>query len=304
MSLIKKFIPFSVSIGIIGYILHTFVSLDEFRSVISTLSYPYLFTAIGIVILTNFLLVLRWYMLLSLSGYTIPYKRLTKVFVANLPIAKFTPGYTGDFLRSFFLRKEVPVHAHLGVLFYEALCDITTLTIIACIGSYIIHNVQFSLATGWIFISLVTILIVIIRIPRALPVALQEKAYSFAYTTRISIEQPQKSIPILLLTFCISLLSVLYVYILFFAIGAQVPLTQVLTVQPLVMMITLIPISFWGIGVREAAMLILYTGVASEHLVSTGLLYAFIGSILLPLLCIPYTYATIRNTLSTLKQEH
>ncbi len=294
MLVVQKILPLSVSAGILYYLLYEVVSLPDLRTTLFSISYRYLALALALAILGNVLLVTRWRSLLTLGGYKI---------AANLPIAKFTPGYTGDFLRSYFLRDKVPIDKHLGIISFEALSDVTALACIALAGSLILGDLRYIVMVLGILTGLILLFFIIVKVPHILPKKFKTNGLAFIEILEIFKGNPPKFAPVFFLTLFISFLSPVYVYLLFLSIGAEVSLLTVLALQPIVMMITLVPISFWGLGVRESAMLALYTAIAADQVVSTGLLYTIIGSMLIPLLCIPYTYTLIRKTLHALRMK-
>ncbi len=84
---------------------------------------------------------------------------------------------------------------------------------------------------------------------------------------------------------------------LFRAFGdTSISLLDVMTIQPIVTFVSLIPISLWGIGVRESTMVFLYgNSAAAPVILSVGFTYSIVGSLILPLICIPFTYSVIRE---------
>ncbi len=301
--IIRRVLPIIVSLGILAYIIRTVASKEDIAAILGNLSGTYVFLACVVALAANWVLVARWRSLLVVAGYPLPQKHLLKIFAANLPIAKFTPGYTGDFLRSYFLREHVPVRMHLGIIFLEAIFDVVTLLCIAIIGSMVIGNSTYAIVSSICLFAILGVLFLIYTMPPLIPEKFRGYFTECIEILRITFQNPHRMIPTLGLTFLASILSPLYVYILFMSSGASLSLYTVFAVQPIVMVVTLIPISLWGLGIRESAMLFLYSGVASGIVVSVGLLYTLIGSILIPLLCIPFTYTIIRDTLHTLTEE-
>lgn len=78
-----------------------------------------------------------------------------------------------------------------------------------------------------------------------------------------------------LLSFAVQLLNVLLVWCLAGAVGAAVPLTFCCVLMPIVTLLTLAPVSVNGMGVREAATLLLLTplGVAEGVAITLSLLW-------------------------------
>jgi uncharacterized protein (TIRG00374 family) len=285
-----------VSIFILWYLFHTIISPREVGHALSQIHHGYLLGTFCMLACANVFLARRWWLILETEGFRIPFKRTLRVFLANLPIAKITPGYTGDFFRIFFLRKEVPAHSHAGIIIFEALLDILILGALSAIGAILLRQSDYLGISVAIVMAVLFIIYIIPRVLTDVKLLLRYRKKIVA-TTQIFqrvLATPSKFTRVFVISIAISFFTQLYIFLLFRAFGSEVTLLDIIIRQPLVTVITLIPISFWGLGVRESAMLLLYSGLASEAtIVSVGLLSTLLSSILFPLFCIPFTFRTI-----------
>jgi uncharacterized membrane protein YbhN (UPF0104 family) len=65
-------------------------------------------------------------------------------------------------------------------------------------------------------------------------------------------------------------------FLIFKALGLEIPLKSLLTFTPLVMLISEIPITFLGLGSREAALVFFFSRFGSlERLLAAGILISF-----------------------------
>ncbi len=88
-------------------------------------------------------------------------------------------------------------------------------------------------------------------------------------------QRPRRMLVILALSFCLQALGMGAVALLGAGIGIQIPLAFYFATLPMVALITMIPISFSGIGVREGAFVYFLglKGIAPESAFSLGLLF-------------------------------
>jgi hypothetical protein len=116
------------------------------------------------------------------------------------------------------------------------------------------------------------------------------------YAFNALIFNPRLLLPIIATTFVAWFLVILYIKLTFLAFDVNVPLLPIIAFQPLVTLVSLLPITIWGVGTREIAMLILFQGFASGSVIlAVGVTYSFVGAVRLPLLFVPLTYKTIRE---------
>jgi len=79
-------------------------------------------------------------------------------------------------------------------------------------------------------------------------------------------------------------------YLIMRAFNIDVSLIVVITLGAMVMLASELPISFLGLGTREAAVILLFAKYAPpETLLAAGLLFSFIEYILPNLVCLPFT---------------
>lgn len=89
-------------------------------------------------------------------------------------------------------------------------------------------------------------------------------------------------LPSILLIFLFQISSVLVLYFVFLSYNIQVPFTQHLVFYPLIAILSLIPVSISGLGIREGFFVYFYSlvGVSPEIAVSVSLLYYLLGTVI------------------------
>jgi uncharacterized membrane protein YbhN (UPF0104 family) len=296
----KRYLPLCVSFALVYYILTAIVPANVLQNTLKQTDGFLIIVAFLLILLSTFFLIVRWKLLLDVSGFNIPLVRLCKIYGANLPIAKFTPGFTGDFIRSIYLKNEVPVSTHTGIILFEALLDIAILCLFLIVGNLFFIQTPFVYLGISILCGIAIFLYLIHSWSHTTILSLLKKFLNIDSTLASCLSHPEKLAQIVLFNTVGTFIFLFYIFTLFNAVGGDIPLMTILTMHPIVILLTLIPISFWGIGIREGAMFALYgTLVENSEILSVGILIVAIGSITLPLLAIPFTYGTIREFMST-----
>jgi len=79
-------------------------------------------------------------------------------------------------------------------------------------------------------------------------------------------------------------------YLIMRAFNIEVPFVVVLSLGAVVMLVSELPISFLGLGTREAAVILLFAKYAPlETLLACGLLFSLVEYVLPNLACLPFT---------------
>lgn len=86
----------------------------------------------------------------------------------------------------------------------------------------------------------------------------------------------RNALPLISYSLFLKSFELLDYFLIFKALGLDVPLRSLLTFAPLVMLISEVPITFLGLGSREAALLFFFSGFAPlERLLAAGILISF-----------------------------
>ncbi len=103
---------------------------------------------------------------------------------------------------------------------------------------------------------------------------------------------------ILFLTFLFGFFELLGIYFISESLGTNLPFFSILIYFPLIILTTSIPISFWGLGVREGIIILLFAKYAAVNkLFALSILYSFSEHILPTLLGLSLTYLFINRVI-------
>ncbi len=243
----------------------------------------------------HFFSILRWKVLLRVSGYDVPFSRLSLAFFANLPAAKFFPSYSGDLLRVLYVGNMVPHTFHLGVIFLEAMMDVAVLLSFIVLGAIFFSTTTTGIFLFFLFLLALLFLFHADRIFQKLLNYFPRFKETFVALSLLR-KHPRNTMLLFLFTALAWLATIFFIVTLFSAFGVSVGIGYVFFVQPLVTFLSLLPISVGGIGIREGAMIFFYAPFASSATIFlVGAYYSFVSILLFPLFSLPcYFFAMHR----------
>jgi glycosyltransferase 2 family protein len=245
-----------------------------------------LLLSFGILLLRNWISGLRWKQLLSSKGINVSLRKLVKYyFLANFFGFFFPSAVGGDIPRAFYLQREINhleesissivVERLLGILASIFLCFFALLAgrgMVAFIGTGSI-----------IFIAILVIIAtwILFRFPlswlqgmRISKLRLIKKTIDVIQT----LQEYQSHSRALWEGFALSLLFQLFMvvctYLLSLALGEKTSFLYFLLILPVTWVVSLIPISFNGIGTREGTFIYLFVlaGMKTEAATAISLL--------------------------------
>jgi len=227
----------------------------------------------------------RWRIVMTALGTPIPFPRLLPIMFIGIFFNQVLPtSFGGDALRMWHVYRAGVRHdaAILGVLL-ERISGIIGLTLMVAGGTVYLWT---TLDDAWLRLALLaalpvtlagtTLLMALDRVPGRWRTwkPLADFLRLSADLRRIVLE-PRYAAPLLVLSLAANALPALSVYA--FALGLGLPLSawDCLALVPAAVLAMLIPVSFAGWGLREAAMIVLlgYLGIATD--VSLALSVAF-----------------------------
>ena len=235
-------------------------------------------------ITTPALSALRWKTILKTINCEISFYEAIKFYLASLPLAKITPANSGDFIRTYYLRKKLEPSLNAGGIILERMLDFFILAMFALFFGITTNN-KTAMAAGALFIIVIT---GFLFFGKKINIAKIEK---ILYIFRIISKHPTAMAIAASYTILLWFVIISYIKFIFIAIGANISFWSILAIQPVVIFFSLAPFTISGIGVRESAMVFLYAGLASDQTVFlTGLTYSLFGGICLPAIGIPFLY--------------
>ncbi len=297
---IFKFLIPTLITALILFILFSKVNYKEIKEVFVSSNKIAILIPAMLIFLTPLISALRWKKLMALLDHNIGYSTVLKTFLSNVPIAKISPSNMGDFVRSLYLKKEVPISKNIGIIFLENLFDIAILAIFALIGGVIL-KIKIATATGSAVILAIAVVFILmpILVPRIKSIMgnkWEERLVNFHRAFGILLKKPGSFFWISFYTFSAWLIVLICFKTMFYSFGLNIPFLYIIAAQPIAIFFGLLPITFSGIGVRESLMVYLYYSLAPiSSIIAVGLIYSFLVAILLPISCLPFLFMGINK---------
>lgn len=246
------------------------VDLGTILSLLGDLSGWLYGVVLGMFLVNQFLTALRWKILLKVVNVQIPLLALYKVVLYGQVLSRILPSTIGgDTARIGYLlagqpdQKSESVSATLmdRVLGLFALMTIVLITLPFA-------GVLDGKSAGWLFLSLGLVLgislylvyghlgwlISFVKSWKILQTRLGLRIKKWVKTFLKYRENKAGLAVTFILSLVIQVILVLGQYLTFIALGVQVPLKQLFVAIPLVSLITVLPISLGGLGLREASL--------------------------------------------------
>ncbi|MFH1455583.1 MAG: lysylphosphatidylglycerol synthase transmembrane domain-containing protein [archaeon] len=259
-----------LSLGLlILYFILKKVGVTELVNTISQIDIFFLPMALFFFLLTLFLGALNLYFLLC-YGLNIKLKffRILKYSLLSWSFGMFIPGKLGEFSFAYFLKKrKVPVWRSFIILTMDKIITLFTLLSLTFIGFYLFLSVNqflnlliFFLIFGMIFFYVLIIFKEKNWLKRFLPKKFALSISQFSNGFFYMLKKRKKLLFLNTgLTFTKWFLSGIFHYFLFLSLGFDLNFGIVFLITAMVTIISLIPISISGLGVRESAAVYLYS---------------------------------------------
>lgn len=280
-----------IGLGILALILFK-LDLEATVQVLAKARWGYLLLALAANPLLFGLKSWRWRELLRMQSINYPHSDAFLAFVSGLFLGLVTPGRVGEMSKALYLKqdRDVPVSEGLANVLMDRLFDLYTILVLGTIGL-----IWFQLLPGWALVLIAVGTIVALFMPIAL---LSERMASWglrllrrtpilrhhdARLTKATSRFQGGLRPLLKPGLVVPLASTLGAYALFFgqarllalALDLQVGIFYLAVCLSIAGVITLLPISFSGLGTRDAILIALFVplGLAAEDAVAFSLLF-------------------------------
>ncbi len=272
----------AVSVGLLVFVLRD-VDLEQVKAVLWRADSGMLITTL-LVSLTAFsvLPTLRWQLVLRSMGYRFGFGTLLFARFGSQPLKFAIPMRGGEAFRALYLRRRhgVPTSHGLGSVLFDLCLVVAGQLTLLCLG------LAFSDASfdyGWI--ALVSLVVVILcatsagvqrgalRVVGALSSRLHDKLEELAVAfLDLSVGQKWS---LYLYSLVVECAELFIMALCFHTIGISISFGTICTLMPVVVFISLIPVTISGFGTRELAILTLFAGMASAvDLTGAAVLFA------------------------------
>lgn len=272
-----------------------------------------LLPALGMILCEPLVMALKWDLLLRQKKVQAGFFALVRlIFVSNFLSVAFPTALAADALRLGFLRQQKHSLTHAtATLLADRVIALATLVILSLAGLPFVwrliagrHVLAAILCSAAVLLAAIVVLgselpskfcraiqqrmAATARGPAKAREALQRLA-GFAENIHASARSlaaaPRLLCAVFLLNVVVQALRILQIHFLFRSLGQAIPLFQELVFVPLIIMLSLLPISYFGLGVKEGAFAYFFSSVGIPVSVSVSvslITYPLIAAGLLP----------------------
>lgn len=261
-----------------------------FKNIIETFKdINLLFVLIYLIFFFIFLLLgsLNIKLLINATNKEIRFIKIIKYCFLSWSIGLFVPGKVGEFSLIYFLKKEnVPIGKGTVICIMDKLITVTVTSLIAVVGFFIFFSKN---DISILIFSLVLLFLLFIfsltEKGRSLikKYILKRYAIKFKGFSKTLFYLLKKRVGILFLNFSLTIVRLIVVgityLIMFLSLGQNINLTYIIMIYAIGIIVSLIPVTPSGLGVREAAAVLLYSrvGVLSEVTITVYLFFNIIN---------------------------
>ena len=281
----------------IFYIIFTKIDFHSVVAVLLRANVFYLFIAIVLSLMVILLGVKRWQIILDTMNHPVPFSKCFTVVMGALPLTSITPSKSGDVIKAYYLRKEIPISKTIGSVLTERVFDIFALVLFSLIG--MIFCQRFELA-GIALAALfgIAAIFFIPHVHSDVPASgsWMNKIYNIMLSMKTLTKDKKAFSSAMLCSLLSWFLSIIQTLIFFYAIGVKIPLLFVVANIPIAIFIGMIPITLGGMGTRDAAIIFLFSEYATPcELLSVGILFSVVRYWMLSLIGIPFMRKLLRQ---------
>lgn len=289
-----------IGIGLFIYIILR-IDISQLLFAFSKINWVYYLAGILFLIFWFLIRTLKWKRLIDSVGGSIAKRRLFEIMLSVTFLGVITPGKLGEFWRAKYLAESSSISK--GAAFYTAfmdrLTDLLVTGVVAVLGLLII-SLKFGIGAQWrsyilIFVVFLFLSFVFLKkiglqkisqkfLKFFLPVFWQEKTDLFLSEFDGSFKKLKLGLflEMIIYGFLYYLASIIIYYFIVLALGIAVPFWYLFLTVAMVWLILTLPISFFGLGVREAGFIYFFSilGVVPSLAVVFSLLALFTNILL------------------------
>lgn len=291
-----------VSVFTIAIFYLIFTKID-FYSVVTILSRAnpfWLLLSLLPLILSIPIWVKRWQTILEAMGCPLPFIKCFNILMASVPLTSITPSKSGDLIRAYYLKNEIPPTKTIGSVLTERMFDVLTLISFSLIGMAFYQKYEFaSIIFGILLVLIVLIFILHANVRLPIKESWNEKLQNIAFSMKALTTNKKEFSVVILCSFSIWFLAIIQTVIFFYVVGVKVPLLFTMANIPIAIFIGMIPVTLGGMGTRDASIIFLFSGYAApSELLSVGILFSLFRYWLLSLVGLPFMRTTTKRATS------
>ena len=281
------------------------IDLRKTVDILLHLNIYYLIAAMATMLPYFLIISYRWNMIMKTQGIEYSFKDTLTMYAIGFSAGVITPGKFGEFIKVFYLKNDgYPLGKSFLVTLLDRLFDLFVLIFVAYFSLFVFINIfEKQIFISSLLLVLIAALIVILRYKKAVAKNLLERVYQILipkrfkrngianfhdFYTDFQLPNYPQLVSITSLSIVVAIISFINAYLLALSLGINISFLNLVACFSIATLVALIPISIYGIGVRDISLITLfsYIGLSNESAIafSTILLITYIIS---GLICAP-----------------
>ena len=267
----KKYLPI---IGIVLFIYILFkINLVNILEEIKNVNLSFLFIALILMIITTFIQTYKWYIIAILQEIRVPFIEAVKINMISNFYGLVTPAKLGSVIRAEYLKKYTKNNNIGKGLFnftIDKILDLTSVIFMVILFSFVFKDKLDLPITFFttLFLTFVFLTLFFIKKDRSkwfLRFFYRRFHKKLKNKAKMTFDSFYEHIPkkrYFILFFLLNIISWVFVYLIYYVIGLsfgiELSFLYYLAILPISTLVAIIPISFNGLGTREAALISLF----------------------------------------------
>jgi len=285
MKKIITILKFLIGFSILFFLFYKIGFIDIINT-FKRLELPFILAAIVLHILIFFLGCFNIKVLLNSIEKRIKFLRLFKYYMISWSFGLFIPGNVGEFSLIYFLKKkDVSIGEGTSIMMIDKVITLMITALIALAGFFIFFPKDVFRLSLFLFAIFVILAFSLTNTGRMLikRYILRKYAVKFKGFSRVLFHIFKEKKSYLFLNFLLTILRFIVIglvfLVIFVSLGQSIGLTQIIIINSIGIIISLIPITPAGLGVREAVAVLLYSriGVPGEVTITVYLFFAILN---------------------------
>lgn len=264
----------------IFYFLFTQIDARLVIQVLSSANLVCILASILVLALIIPIAVFRWQIILNVTGHPLPFWRCFNIVMVALPLASITPSKSGDVIKAYYLKNEIPMSITIGTVFTERVFDVLSLIILSFIGSMFYFKIEFLVILTPVMLVVIGLLVIISNSNLKIPLiknSWNSKLNNMTHSMKLLTKNRKAFYVVLLLSFVSWIMAVFQTMLFFYALHINIPFLFTMANVPIAIFIGLMPVTLGGMGTRDAAIILLFSEYAqANQLLSVGILFSLI----------------------------
>lgn len=278
---------FFIGIFILSLLLYK-IGIDDIAETFSKIDLSWLFVMLPVFASTFYISTLNIWLLVKASGYDAKISRLFRWMSLSWANGQLIPGKVGEFSMVYFLAKNYNLKVGEGtaMVLIDKFITLTMYVIFSAFSVFLFYpKDQAILLAALIIIAAIGGIVIFLSkagqriIKRFVWKKVTDKFEKFGATINILLKNPKYIAANILLTLLKMLVFTVYFILAFRAFQQYVPPLYIFLLIALISIISGIPVTISGLGVREGAAVFFYTklGIPAEKVIGAYLLLVIIN---------------------------